>query len=123
MKCIAPLFEHHIHNGAAIVAKLRRETVVLDLKLLNDLHGRLVINVGVASFALLRCADGTAIEGDLSRGVALAVGNTIGSRGIAKVGAGGSRYSARQEHQAEHVSVVEWDVTYIFIGDIRPKSG
>src|SRR5581483_10256395 len=77
MKFVAALFQHHVHNGAAVIAELGGKTVVLQLEFLDDLNRRLIINVGVAALSLFRRADGIAIEPDFSSGVTLTVGNEI----------------------------------------------
>src|SRR5438309_790209 len=44
VKGIRALLQDHIHYGPAIVTKLRRKAIVLNLELLHDLHRRLVID-------------------------------------------------------------------------------
>ena len=56
VKIVATLFENDIDDGAAVVAELSRETVVLHLEFLNDFHRRLVVDVGGRAFALFRGA-------------------------------------------------------------------
>src|SRR5437762_480496 len=79
VKIVRTLLQHHIHDRAAVVAELGGKAVVLNLKFLDDLDRRLVVDVGVAALALLRRADGTAIERNLGGGVALTVGDEVGA--------------------------------------------
>src|SRR5271157_1514641 len=59
VKLVPSLLQHHVHDRAAVVAKLGGKAVVLDLELLRDLDRGLKINVGVAPLALFRRADWT----------------------------------------------------------------
>ena len=82
MKLVRALLQHHVDDGAPVVAELGREAVVLDFELLHDLDRRLVVDVGVAAFALFRRTERAAVEGNLRGGVALAVGDEVGAGGI-----------------------------------------
>ena len=62
MKLVRALLQHDVDDGSAVVAELCREAVVLNLELLNDLNRRLVVDIGIAAFALLRRAEGAAVE-------------------------------------------------------------
>src|SRR5207253_2800502 len=53
---VGALLQHNIDHGSTVVAELCGEAVILHLEFLNDLHGRLVIDVGVATLTLLRRA-------------------------------------------------------------------
>src|SRR5690348_17506531 len=97
MKCIRTLLEHHVDDRAAIVPKLGRKAVVLYLELLHDFNRGLVVNVGVATFALFRRAERTAVERNLGRRITLAVGDKVGTGGIAEIGTRGLRHPARQK--------------------------
>ena len=82
VELVATLLHHDVEHGPAIVAVFRGEAVVRELELLNDLHRRRVVDIGVSPLALLRCADGCAVEAHFRGCVPLAVGDEVGTRRI-----------------------------------------
>src|SRR5580704_5420600 len=62
MELVASALHDHVDHGAAVVAELRREAVVLDFHFLHALDQRLVVNVGVSSLSLFGCADQSTIH-------------------------------------------------------------
>src|SRR4029078_2778392 len=96
MKSIRTLLEHHVHDGAAVVPKFCRKAVVLNFELLHDFDRGLVVDVGVASLALFRRTERTAVEANLGSRVTLAVGDKVGAGGIAEIGTRGLRHAARE---------------------------
>ena len=82
MESVGAALQHHVYDGAAVVAEFRRKAVVLNFEFLHTLDQRLVVNIGVSSLALFRRADQRAIDPYLGGRIALSVGNEIGSRGI-----------------------------------------
>src|SRR5262249_48478852 len=125
VESVSSLLEHHIHDGAAIVSELRRETVVLHFEFLHDLDGRFVIDARITAFSLFGRADRGSVQANFSSGVALTIGDVVCSCRIVIVYAdtGGLGYSACQEHQAKYVSAVERDVANVLIGDVRAEAG
>src|SRR5882757_5218954 len=77
VKFIAALLQYDVDDGAAVVAELRGEAVVLHFELLNDLDGGLIVDVGCGAFALFRSAGQCSVNTDFSGGIALTVGNEI----------------------------------------------
>src|SRR6266849_6890161 len=77
VELIAALPEDHVYNRAAVVAILGGEAVVLNFEFLNDLNGRLIVDVRIATLALFRRAERAAIEPHFRRCIALAVGNEV----------------------------------------------
>ena len=120
---VRALLQDHVHDGAAVVAELGGKAVVLDLEFLHDLDRRLVVDVGVSALALFRRAQGTAIKGNLGRGVALAVGDEVRAGGIVIVdpGARGFRHPACQKHQPKHAAAVKRNVSHVLIADVRAE--
>src|SRR5436305_1063032 len=82
MKCVGTLLQHHVHDRAAVISELRRKAVVLYFEFLHDFDRGLVIDVGVATLALFRRTERTAIERNLRGRVTLAVGVKVGTGGI-----------------------------------------
>ena len=125
MKGVRALLQHHIHDGTAVVAELGGEAVVLDLEFLHDFDRRLVVNVGVATFALFRRAEGTAIKRNLGCGIALAVGHEVGAGGIVVVDprTRGFCHPTRQKDQPKHAAAVKRNVAHVLVGDVRAKRG
>src|SRR5215467_2356386 len=78
MKLIAAFFKDDIDNCAAVVSKLRREAVVLNLELLHDLNGRLVVDIRRCALALLRGASQRAVYTNFSGRVALSIRYKVG---------------------------------------------
>ena len=93
---VGATFQHHVYNGAAVIAEFGGEAVVLNLELLNDLHRRLVINVAGRAFSLFRRADQCAVQSYFRRRVSLAIRNEISSSRIIvlRAGAGNFRHTS-----------------------------
>src|SRR5262245_2985013 len=106
MKLVPALLQHHVHDRAAVVAELGGKAVVLDLEFLHDLDRRSEVHVGIAALALFRSADRTAVEGNLSGGVALTIGDKVGAGWIAEIRTRGLRHSAREKHQLKWIPAV-----------------
>src|SRR5205807_9672385 len=123
VKVVRTLLQHHVHDGAAVVAELGGKAVVLNLELLHDLDRGLVVHVGVAALALFRRADGTAVERDLGSGIALPVGDEVGAARVVVGNAGscGLRHPAGQKYQSEHAAAVQRNIPHVFVRDIRPE--
>ena len=124
VKIVSTLFQHHVHDGAAVIAELGSKAVVLNLKFLNNLDRRLIVDVGISALALFRGADGTAVQGNLGRGVTLPVRDKVGP-GRVVVGNPRTRgfcHPTRQKHQPKHAAGVERNVPHILVGDIGSES-
>src|SRR5215831_9169361 len=79
MEIVGARLHHHVDDRAAVIAKLRREAVVLDLELLHRLHRWLVIHVRVAALTLFRRAQRAAIKTDFGRGIPLSIRYEVSS--------------------------------------------
>src|SRR5208337_3793229 len=69
--------------------------------------------------------DGTAIEGNLGRGVPLAIGNEVGAGRIVVVdpGTGSLRHPPCQKNQPEHAAAVKRNVAHVLVGDVGAEGG
>src|SRR4051794_33721324 len=108
VKFVGPLLKYHVYDGAAVIAVFRREAVVLNFELLDNLNRRLVIHVRVAALSLFRSGYRAAIQSDVCRRIALAVRNKVRSSRVVVVNPGstGFGHSTREKNQSEHTAVV-----------------
>src|ERR1041385_7573135 len=106
MKLVGSLLHDNIHNRAAIVPILRGEAIVLYFEFLNSFHRRLVINVRGRTLALFRRAGERSVQANLSRSVALAIGNKVCAGWVRIVCSLTCcfRDAARQEYKSEHAA-------------------
>src|SRR5437764_887936 len=111
---IRAALEGHIHYRAAIVPELCRKTVVLDFEFLDHLNRGLVIHVTGRALPLFRCADQSAINSDLRRGVSLTVGNKVCAGGIVVIRSrsGGFRNPTRKKREPEEIAAGKWNFVY-----------
>ena len=120
---VGSALHHHVDHGAAVVAELRREAVVLDFHFLHALDQRLVINVRVSSFALFRRAEQRTVQPYLGGCVALPVGCEVCSRRIVIARAGPRHFghTRRQKGQAEKAAVDQRQFVHILAADVRAQ--
>src|SRR5215467_12717714 len=79
VKLIAALFHKYVEYGAAVISEFRRKAVIFELELLNYFYGRLIIHVRIAAFALFRSGGERPVQPHFGGGIALPIGNEIGS--------------------------------------------
>ena len=90
MQSVGARLHDFIDDGAAVVAILRGEAVVLHLDFLQRLDRGLVIDIGGAPLALLWRRGERAVEANLGSGISLPVRDEIRSRRIRVVDPGSS---------------------------------
>ncbi len=80
MEVVSAALQYHVDYRSAVAAEFGGIAVVLHLKLLHDLNGRLVVHVAGRAFSLFRSAHECAINPHLRGRIALPVGDKIGTR-------------------------------------------
>src|SRR5258708_25096332 len=101
----------HIHYRAAIVPELCRKTVVLDFEFLDHFNRGLVIHVTGRALSLFGCADQSAINSDLSRGVSLAIRYKVCAGGIVVIRSrsGGFRNASGKKRKSKEITAGKWN--------------
>src|ERR1700738_1558989 len=104
---VAAFLQNNVNHRAAVVAELRRETVIFDLEFLHYFYGRLIVHVSRSAFALFRCAGQRPIDPDLRGGVALTIGDEIGSRwvGVSRPLSSRFRNSTSEKYQTKKTAI------------------